>query len=110
MILAHERSGEYSEVLQSIKCVMFFGTPHRGSDAAYWAAYVTRVLSVIQLGRGTNQAFVSALKPNSETFSNISEQWIERADQLRIRSFYETLRLHGELVSAETPHPEQLAY
>jgi hypothetical protein len=59
MIIAHERSGEYGELLGSIKAAMFLGTPHRGSDAAYWATYAANVLKVLQLGRRNNTAFVS---------------------------------------------------
>jgi hypothetical protein len=108
MIIAHERSREYGDLLYSVKGAMFFGTPHRGSDAAYWAAYAARVLKVIQSGRGTNDTFVSALQRNSEVFINVSEQWIERAAPLRIRTFYETERLYGELVSLKTSHSETI--
>jgi hypothetical protein len=103
MIIAHERSSEYRELLGSIKAVMFLGTPHRGSDAAYWATYAANVLKVLQLGRGTNTFFVSALQRNSTEFANISQQWIERAAPLRIRTFYETERLLGELVCLTMP-------
>jgi hypothetical protein len=103
MIIAHERSSEYGELLRSIKAAMFLGTPHRGSDAAYWAAYAARVLKVIQLGRATNDSFISALQRNSSEFANISQQWIERAAPLKIRTFYETERLLGELVCLTTP-------
>jgi hypothetical protein len=103
MIIAHERSSEYGELLGSIKAAMFLGTPHRGSDAAYWATYVANVLKVLQLGRGTNTAFVSALQRNSTEFANISQQWIERAAPLKIRTFYETERLLGELVCLTNP-------
>ena len=104
MIIAHERSSEYGELLGSIKAAMFLGTPHRGSDAAYWGTYVANVLKVLQLGRGTNTSFISALKRNSPEFANISQQWIERAAPLKIRTFYETERLLGELVCLTTPH------
>jgi hypothetical protein len=103
MIIAHERSNEYGELLSSIKAAMFFGTPHRGSEAAYWGAYAANVLKILQLGRGTNTSFVSALQRNSTEFANISQQWIERAAPLKIRTFYETERLLGELVSLTVP-------
>ncbi|RDW56552.1 hypothetical protein BP6252_14102 [Coleophoma cylindrospora] len=98
MILAHERSNLYGELLSSIKATMFFGTPHRGSDAAYWATYAAKIFKILQAGRGTNTSFVSALQKNSPEFANISQQWIERALQLIIRTFYKTERLLGELI------------
>jgi hypothetical protein len=103
MIIAHERSSEYRELLGSIKAVMFLGTPHCGSNAAYWATYAANVLKVLQLGRGTNTSFVSALQRNSTEFANISQQWIERAAPLKIRTFFETERLLGELVYLTIP-------
>ncbi|PVH98023.1 hypothetical protein DM02DRAFT_616112, partial [Periconia macrospinosa] len=113
MIHAHQRLREYGELLDSIKGVIFFGTPHRGSDAAYWASYAARVLKTIQLGRGTNDKFVSDLRRNSKAFAEISEQWVERAAPLRIRTFYETELLYGEHVvdkdSARLGLPNEVA-
>lgn len=39
-----------------------------------------------------------ALKKNSQIFADISQQFIERAKPLKIRTFYETEKLHGHLV------------
>lgn len=103
MIIANERSNDYGELLNNIKAAMFLGTPHRGSDAAYWATYAANTLKILQLGRGTNNLFVSALQKNSTEFANISQQWIERAAPLKIRTFYETERLLGEIVCSTAP-------
>jgi hypothetical protein len=56
----------------------------------------------MQLGFGTNPNFVTALQRNSRTFAHISEQFIERGDKLKIRTFYETEKLYGQLVKPET--------
>lgn len=74
MIIAHERSNEYGELLSSVKAAIFLGTPHRGSDVAYWGTFAANVLKTLQLGRGTNTSFVSALQTNSTEFANISQQ------------------------------------
>jgi hypothetical protein len=99
LILAHERSGLYGDLLGCVKAAVFFGAPHRGADLAYWATFASRILQTIQLGLGTNPNFVMALQKNSPTFAQISEQFIERGDKLKIRTFYETERLYGHLVS-----------
>lgn len=52
-----------------------------------------------QLGWGTNTNFVEALKRNSPTFSDISRQFVERADPLTIRTFFETERWANQVVS-----------
>jgi hypothetical protein len=95
LILAHERSSVYEDLLNSVRGSVFFGVPHRGADAAYWAWFAANLLKITQLGFGTNTNFVAALKT---TFAEISEQFIERAVQLEIRTFFETKKLGNQLV------------
>ena len=98
MIVAHERRKIYGAVLDSVRALVFFGVPHRGSDLAYWSTFAARLLNTVQLGFGTNTSFVEALKRNSKTFADISQSFIERAEHLKIRTFYETEKLYGNLV------------
>jgi hypothetical protein len=100
IIIAHERCSVYSNLLQNVRATIFFGVPHRGSDAAYWALFATRLLQFGQIGFGTNPAYVSDLRRNSETFKNISAQFIERAALLEIRTFFETEKMGNQLVKA----------
>ena len=65
------------------------GTPHRGSDVAYWTDVVARALHILQLGMGTNGNLLLALKKNSPILSKISQEFVERATGLQIRTFYE---------------------
>ncbi len=99
MILAHERSKYYGDLLQNIRAVVFLGVPHRGSDIAYWATFAANILQFGQLGLGTNPAYVKALQRNSPMFANISTQFALRAEQLLIRTFYETERMGNKVVS-----------
>lgn len=81
-----------------MQALILFGVPHQGSDLAYWSTFAARLLHAGQLGLGINTAFVAALKNNSQTFADISQQFIERATPLKIRTFYETEKLYGHLV------------
>ena len=99
MILAHERSGSYGDLLGCVKALVFFGVPHRGADLAYWATFASTILQITQLGFATNTNFVIALQKNSPAFAQISEQFIERGAKLKIRTFYETEKLYNRLVS-----------
>jgi hypothetical protein len=99
LILAHERSRLYGDLLGCVKAVVFFGVPHRGTDLAYWATFASRIIQAMQLDFGTNPHFVTDLQKNSRTFADISKQFIERGDMLKIRTFYETEKLYGQLVS-----------
>jgi hypothetical protein len=78
--------------------LVFFGVPHGGSDIAYWGNFAANLLKITQLGFGTNTSFVEALKRNSATFADISQQFSECGANLRIRTFYETEKLWNQLV------------
>jgi hypothetical protein len=100
MILANERSKHYGDLLQHVRAVVFLGVPHRGSDIAYWATFAANILQFGQLGSRTNPAYVKALQRNSPTFASISTQFVDRAERLLIRTFYETERMGNQVVSS----------
>ncbi|KAL8654315.1 MAG: hypothetical protein Q9226_003490 [Calogaya cf. arnoldii] len=93
LVLAHQRSTTYSNLLDRVQGVMFLGTPHRGSDVAYWMGFVARAFQTAQLGTGTNSKLLEALEKNSSTLSNISQEFVERGAGLKIRTFYETEKM-----------------
>jgi hypothetical protein len=99
LVLAHERSELYGNFFDCLKAAVFFGVPNRGADIAYWAAFAPRIIQAMQLYLGTGSNFVTDLMKNSPTFADISKQFIEREDMLNIRTFYETEKLYGRLVS-----------
>jgi hypothetical protein len=98
MIRAQERSSIYGGLLSKVHGIVFLSTPHRGSDVAWWASFPAKLLKAAQLGTGTNTAHLKALTKRSEEFSCISQQWVERSQNLVIRTFFETDMLHGILV------------
>ncbi|KAI9769306.1 MAG: hypothetical protein M1839_003757 [Geoglossum umbratile] len=98
LILAHERSRHYSNLLNTARGLVFFGVAHRGSDIAYWDIFAANLLKVTQLGFGTDNSFVEALRRNSATFADISRQFIEHSANLTIRTFYETKKLLNRCV------------
>jgi hypothetical protein len=69
---------------------MFFGTPHRGSNIAYWASIVVSIGRVAfpMRFKGT---YLRALKENSELLREISENFLSIAPRFRIISFFEEL-------------------
>ena len=97
LIIAHERSSEYDQLLKSVSAMVLFGVPHRGSNVAFWANFAANILSASQVGANPN--FVHSLQRNSKAFSDISRQFIERAADLKkIYTFYELEKLHNILV------------
>lgn len=75
------------------------GTPHRGSDAAFWGKFLAQTLSIAQLGLRGNNTLLADLTQNSKTLQDISQQFVERGKLLQIRSFYEVERLGPVIVS-----------
>ncbi|KAF8540576.1 hypothetical protein BDD12DRAFT_833045 [Trichophaea hybrida] len=112
MIIAHERSLLYGDLLKCVHGAAFFGVPHRGSEVAYWANFAANLLKIPLLGN-TNAKFVAALQKNSEAFANISQQFIECSSSLQIRTFYETKKAYNQLTvdkdSASLGLPNEIA-
>ncbi|KAK0106839.1 hypothetical protein ONS95_003562 [Cadophora gregata] len=90
LITAHARSCAFSNILEHTKGLVFMGTPHRGADAAKWAAMVQSVLSTTRMGPDTD--LYKDLKERSSTLTQINNDFPERAAHLQhILSFYELL-------------------
>jgi serine/threonine-protein phosphatase 2B catalytic subunit len=98
LIIANERREVYGNVHEATKAIFFFGTPHKGSDVAYWGTYAAQLVKAIQFSYGTNTNFVMALQRNSATFAEITKQFTLLATDIRIRTFYETEKLAGQLI------------
>lgn len=103
MIRAHEQDHFYSGILDSIQGVVFFGTPHRGSDIAFWDSVAVSLVRASTLGYVTNPKLSRDLKIEAETLKHISESFVHRGANFGIRSFYETQFMTGLncLVSTE---------
>ena len=71
------------------------GTPHGGASAASWADYAARALQALQLGTATNRKLLSGLERNSKVLWQVSQQFVERASTLQIKTFYETRKLNS---------------
>ena len=71
--------------------IVFLATPHRGSDmASQLATLLSATLS--------KRPFVQDLKPNSAALSEINSTFRHYAKDLRLWSFYETVRMRNGLV------------
>ena len=100
LILAHERDSnlDYKDILDNTRGIAFMGVPHQGSDSARWASFGANLLKSASMGTSTNTALVSNLVKGSTTLANISNQFVDRARDMMIYTFYETKRLNGVMV------------
>ena len=98
MIIAHERSDRYETLSRDVYGVMFMGTPHRGSDVAFWSKFFRSFANTLTLGN-IRTSLLKDLEPKSETLSAISSAFVERGKRLqKIFSFYEQRGIGGFLV------------
>ena len=75
------------------KAAIFMGTPHRGAEITSWANFAARVFKALQISTATNTNLLPDLEKNSETLRHISQQFVERASTLKMKTFYETNKL-----------------
>lgn len=89
----------YGALLKSIRGIVFLGVPHRGADIAYWASLPANIIKYGSLGFRGSTDFLNSLEKNSESWRTISKQFVERAESLQIRTFFETKKIGNVLVS-----------
>ncbi|PSS20674.1 hypothetical protein M430DRAFT_41958 [Amorphotheca resinae ATCC 22711] len=87
----------YGNILQYTKAVLFFGTPHRGSDQASIGSVIfnifNNVISVTVPDRylaKARQDLVALLKYQNQTLTDLSEAFRIQSKVLEIVSFYES--------------------
>ena len=76
--------------------ILFFGTPHHGSNIAKMAGIARRVLSALVPKRimDTNGQLLDALQKNSETLQNITDQFVALMKRFRVFFFWEQEKTH----------------
>lgn len=84
----------YRTIIQAVKAVLFLSTPHRGSEMA---SLLNKILLATPLS--SQKQYVAELIKNGPFLQTINEQFRHSAPNLRIFSFYETLRTSVGLAS-----------
>jgi hypothetical protein len=83
-------------ISQHVRAVAFLGTPHRGSDLAFFGSVVGNVLKMA--GKRTNVDILRLLKPDNETLMETEDAfgiWLRHKGNFNISCFYEELELPG---------------
>lgn len=105
LIYSSEIRGNHTEHLRSIFVstygILFFGTPHKGSDIARWGSRLERICGAILPRRlvDTQSQLIDALKTNHETLQNIDRQFSQLTSRFHIYFFHEgkPTNLNGSL-------------
>ncbi|EWZ36204.1 hypothetical protein FOZG_11945 [Fusarium oxysporum Fo47] len=113
LIFAHDRQQIYNTVAESKVGIIFLATPHRGSGLAGPGQLASKLLRTF--GISANTKLVKSLRQKSESLWDISCQFVDRAAEIYIKTFYETnsLSFMSSLVvdkdSAVLFHPNETA-
>lgn len=110
-ILASENT-DYMALKPKFGGVLFFGTPHRGSNMASWATMAARLLSLASLNTSTNTQLAQDLEPSSKRLRSISDTFhsLCSRDQYPVMSCYETDRMSGLNTTVGCPFPFALQH
>lgn len=108
----HKVSHDYS-IFSCTYGILFFGTPHHGSEKATWLNYLLKTGAVAGLARPSSgkSDLVSALQYESETLQNITDYFVPIMRHFRIYYFWEQrktdLKVLGRdyIVSQESAAP-----
>ncbi|KAI1991718.1 hypothetical protein LOZ54_001964 [Ophidiomyces ophidiicola] len=95
---AHLRKSLYSTILDSTYSIVFFGTPHQGTDSAVWATYLGKIGTVfgVAASRATRD-----LKRWSDPLLELSVNFAELVDRFEITTFFEGKPVNGVMVAPE---------
>ncbi|KAK1456142.1 hypothetical protein CMEL01_16554 [Colletotrichum melonis] len=93
---AHALPTQYGNILDSTQALVFFGTPHQGSEAAAWASFLGSVGRAV--GVRTTEV-VEELKRWSFPLVELTTTFAELAPRFAITTFFEKKKTNGMLVS-----------
>ncbi|KAH7069381.1 Alpha/Beta hydrolase protein [Paraphoma chrysanthemicola] len=77
----------FDDIAQSTRGILFFGTPHRGADLAFWGDIIAKIAKTVFLN--PKRELIKDLKTNSQPLVQVSEDFRPIADKYKIVSFFE---------------------
>ena len=101
LVWAH-REPRYQNIRDHTLGIVFFGTPHRGSDKASYGKILANVATgVIHKPRSK---LINALQSNSDTLMKLTSEFKFEAPNMEILTFYETksMGIFSSLVSTKS--------
>jgi hypothetical protein len=79
---------QYSSICESTVGIVFFGTPHRGSDKATYGKILGNVASTV-MHKPTSK-LLSALQSNSDVLARLTSDFRHQLPNYQVVTFYET--------------------
>jgi len=90
LIIANGRAdGRYSDIKDSIRAIVFFGTPHRGGNGVNAAVLVTHILKAINIE--TNRDLLKTLDPRSVALFDLTDDFRQVVELIgvTVHTFFE---------------------
>jgi hypothetical protein len=86
---------KFSNVVDRVNTVMFFGTPHRGSDIAGWGRIASNIANAAL--QDTNGSLLTDLQVDSQVLDLIHDDFLKllHKKNIKIHSFQEGRGLTG---------------
>ena len=98
----HTYQPELRDVSESCFAIFFFGTPHRGANAAAYGEIMSNVVGFLPGGPSVYKEILRGLKPDGEKLSNVEKDFndilnkdIRPGEKLKIYSFQEGKPVSG---------------
>ncbi|PVH84639.1 hypothetical protein DL98DRAFT_512067 [Cadophora sp. DSE1049] len=98
LVGANNQQNLYGDILKSTQCLIFFGTPHQGADAAVWGTYLGNLAQGIGI-RSTE--VTQELMRWSNPLVELRVNFAQLAPRYLIRTFFETRKKYNVLVVPE---------
>jgi hypothetical protein len=88
-LLMAKVENRYSTIFQHTVGLIFFGTPHRGSDKATYGKILSNIATTVM--NAPSSKLLSALQSNSDALQRLTSDFKHQIPQYQIVSFYETM-------------------
>ncbi|KAH6702771.1 hypothetical protein BKA61DRAFT_196684 [Leptodontidium sp. MPI-SDFR-AT-0119] len=99
LIYAHDRQDLYGDILRSVRHIVFFGTPHQGTNPVSIAGVLNKI------GKWVTNANDTSVLENLELWSQpvlqTNQRFVNLADALSFTTYVEEETLHGAIIVQE---------
>lgn len=115
LIIARLDPGDYPNIQESTKAIVFLSTPHRGSDGTKWPKLLANILnvSIYQVTRSlgsTRSDLIKLLETNSDALLEIATNFQNRISGMKIISCYEVNTMLPLGILASTGHKKMFRF
>ncbi|CAN9335257.1 unnamed protein product [Alternaria alternata] len=92
LVNAQLNSTNYKDISESTKSIIFFGTPHQGTNVTEWPQMLESISKVAGIKRSK---VLKELELWSDFLVELSQTFLEQSNKLLITSFYERQPYNG---------------